>query len=109
MIQPYVKNWDLFRCTGDGTNRTQYSIQWGFPENSPQKILDYARGTSTNYGYNYLYLAPINGTDPNWVSVPVNLAAVSQPAQTVLLTNSTAWAASGAIPNCQGVNGGWMT
>jgi prepilin-type processing-associated H-X9-DG protein len=63
----------------------------------------------SNYGYNYVYLAPINGSSPNWQSVPVPLAAVSQPAQTVLLTNSTAWGATGVVPDCQPILGGWMT
>jgi prepilin-type N-terminal cleavage/methylation domain-containing protein/prepilin-type processing-associated H-X9-DG protein len=110
MVQPYVKNWDLFRCPADGqANLNQYLTNWGYPANSSQKVIDYARSTACNYGYNYVYLAPISGAAPNWVSTPQSLAAVSQPASTVLITNSTAWGASGTPPNCQGVNGGWFS
>ena len=110
MIQPYLKNWDLFRCPADGqANLTQYLNNWGYPANSPEKVINYARGTCSNYGYNYVYLAPIHGAAPDWRSEPVSLGAVGSPASTVLLTNSTTWAASGTPPECRGVGGGWMS
>lgn len=110
LIQPYLKNWDLFRCSADGqANLQQYLSNWGYPANSSEKVINYARGTQSNYGYNYVYLAPISGASPNWISQPKSLAAVQQPADTVLITNSTAWGAAGSTPNCSGVGGGWMS
>jgi prepilin-type N-terminal cleavage/methylation domain-containing protein/prepilin-type processing-associated H-X9-DG protein len=110
LILPYIKSWDLFRCPADGAaNLNQYLSNWGFPANSPEKIINYARGTCSNYGYNYVYLSPFSGTSPNWWPNPVGLGAVQQPADTVLLTNSTTWWASGTPPNCTPIQGGWMS
>jgi prepilin-type N-terminal cleavage/methylation domain-containing protein/prepilin-type processing-associated H-X9-DG protein len=110
LVFPYIKSWDLFRCPADGqANLQQYLSNWGFPADAPEKLINYARATDSNYGYNYVYLAPFSGESPNLVSMPKSLAAVSQPADTVLLTNSTTWAASGSPPNCQGIQGGWMS
>ncbi len=94
LVQPYTKNWNIFRCPSDGQANDQTYIQdcW-FCSNPPtQQQLDTIRGYQSNYGYNYAFLSPAvlspDGSTFYYIGEP--LAAIAQPASTVELAEATA-------------------
>lgn len=111
LVQPYIKNWQLFRDPTDGqANDSTYAGNWGLPPNPPQKALETARGYGSNYGYNYAFLAP--GISVNGVNVyggGKSQTQVANVSETVMLVDGTAWAAGGAQPNCSPNGGGWYS
>ena len=108
MVQPYMKNWGLFRCPSDGqASDDQYKTDCWFCASPPtQPQLDTIRGYQSNHGYNYAFLSPAN---ENFQYVGVTLAAVAQPSETVMLAEATAWGVSGTAPNCTPIQGGWFS
>ena len=111
LLQPYIKNWQLFRDPSDGSaNDNTYAANWGLPANPPQKALDTARGYGSSYGYNYAFLAPgINVGGNNIYGGGRSQSQVGNVAETVMLVDGTAWGASGSQPNCTPNGGGWYS
>ncbi len=111
LVQPYIKNWQLFRDPTDGgANDSTYAANWGLPPNPPQKALDTARGYGSSYGYNYAFLAP--GVTLNAIAIyggGKSQTQVANVAETVLLIDGTAWGAGGSPPNCSTNGGGWYS
>jgi prepilin-type N-terminal cleavage/methylation domain-containing protein/prepilin-type processing-associated H-X9-DG protein len=114
MVQPYIKTWDLFKCPSDGqANDQTYKTDCWFCSNPPTQLqLDTIRGYQSNYGYNYAFLSPAIPSPDNstfyYIGEP--LAAISQPADTVMIAESTAWTANGTTStNCTPASGGWFS
>jgi len=93
LVQPYVKNWQMFRCPIDpnandaGLTRDPYGNS--VPENDPQK--HYYWGERSNIGLNYEFLSPwVYYYDKNGYvgSESVNMGQISQVAQTIMTTDS---------------------
>src|SRR5262245_40236882 len=84
MIQPYVKSWNVFRCPSDGgQNDAQYATNCWYCSKPPAPAqIETMRGYQVNYGYNYAFLSPAN---PKQQYNGVALAAIAQPAATVML------------------------
>jgi hypothetical protein len=123
LTQSYIKNWQLMRCPSDPTNA--YGI-WG--NNQYSTPINRMLWPSFGYNWNYLCSAGLNFTNCNgWQTygggLPVSMAAISRPANTVGFTdtkvvgsNSGGYYASyttespagvSAVDDCTWSNGGW--
>jgi prepilin-type N-terminal cleavage/methylation domain-containing protein/prepilin-type processing-associated H-X9-DG protein len=123
LIQSYLKNWQVLRCPSDATNPGGV---WGGPD--PRRNWWYNWMMWPAYGYNWNYLN--QSVDCSvWLpgsvggGYPVAEARVSQPAGTVLLTDSKyvgdesgGWYSSQVVDSpaganspdcCSWQNGGW--
>ena len=82
MIQPYSKNWVLYRCPSQSEN--PFGI-W-----SPSSAFHTSCNLSywPSYGINWNYLQRTNGTPWNPGGDPVSIAAVSKVAETVWFTEA---------------------
>jgi prepilin-type N-terminal cleavage/methylation domain-containing protein/prepilin-type processing-associated H-X9-DG protein len=84
-IYPYLKNWDIYRCPSDA--------------GSPTNLI--AKFHNISYGYNYGYLSTLEvSADPGDASIRqwfsgVSMAAVSQPANIVMVTDNGGISANG--------------
>jgi prepilin-type N-terminal cleavage/methylation domain-containing protein/prepilin-type processing-associated H-X9-DG protein len=104
-VLPYVKNMQLFRCPSESANFADPTCGGGCLDPA-NPFYGYLWGLFPNYGYNWGYLAP----DPN-ASMPgggasgnsrgLGLAAVSAPADTVMLADSI-WTPGGSPTQTKG-------
>lgn len=92
LVQPYVKSWSVFRCPDTEVNPKGI---WDPPKTSDDHELQY----TISYGYNYNYLNPWQPCDTapalqdynnQYVNpgLPVGLARIQDPADTVLITDT---------------------
>jgi prepilin-type N-terminal cleavage/methylation domain-containing protein/prepilin-type processing-associated H-X9-DG protein len=79
LLQPYIKNEPMADCASQGDSRGTLLAFWGGDAVGARNDYPFYRG----YGWNYQYLG---GT---YVSTWVSLAAVEQPANTVMFADST--------------------
>jgi len=103
MIQPYMKNFQLLLCPLD--SNTSDSIKLAdipYPAGSTGVKLEYARGLTTNHGYNFFYMSPF---DSNVAFVGVSATSFGRPASTIMLTDSI-WDRSG--PRSPKGGGNWF-
>jgi prepilin-type N-terminal cleavage/methylation domain-containing protein/prepilin-type processing-associated H-X9-DG protein len=88
-IHPYVKNWQVHVCPSDvnahqGAGTSGQELEWNL-------------GLSTDYGLNYMYLSPMNGTPcPFWKGI--KLSRVGRPAQCIMIVDSI-WDMVGGAPS----------
>jgi|SRR5579871_515508 len=90
LVAPYIKNWQIFACPEDPkANDNSYLSWFGYPANTAGQQRDYARATFTDFGYNYNYMSPLvfSGGTPTFYGT--TLAAIGQPAATILGTDSS--------------------
>jgi prepilin-type processing-associated H-X9-DG protein len=99
LIQPYVKNWTMFRCPSD-PDATDAILDAcpadGERPPTRQCAREYRWALKTNLGYNYVYLSPImvgNGYPGRngWTNVPATDARIKNPASTILFVDSVWW------------------
>ncbi len=123
LVQAYMKNWQLLRCPSDPAN--PFGI-WG--NNRFSIPINQMLWPSFGYNWNYLNSAGLNfatcdGWQPIGGGLPVALAAVNRPAQTVAFTDtkivgddtdgyygsytSESPAGVNAVDDCTWSNGGW--
>jgi prepilin-type N-terminal cleavage/methylation domain-containing protein/prepilin-type processing-associated H-X9-DG protein len=90
-IQPYVRNWQVFRCPSDPNHAdmtkdtvTEAQLAPGHPN------YEYAQGARADIGMNYEFLSPwVYGGTPYYVgSIPVKIAQIQSPASTVFAAES---------------------
>jgi prepilin-type processing-associated H-X9-DG protein len=84
LVQPYIKNWPIMRCPS--IDRDPFGIWTG---SNPRIKWWYNWMRWPAYGYNYNYLNPSfvsNNCDP-FPGLPIALAGIAQPAETVMLTD----------------------
>jgi len=92
LVQPYVNNWNVFRCPDSEINPTGL---WDPPNLAQPHELQY----TISYGYNYNYLNPWQPCNPNTElmdyfdlyingGAPVGLSQIQEPANTVLIADS---------------------
>lgn len=109
-MQPYIKNWQMYRDPTDPTaNDDTYIQNWGIGPNPTAKDLNLARGYGSSYGLNYAFLSPgriLSGVE-TWVG-GISGTSVSEVSNTVMFVDGTAYGATGAQPDCRGVGGGWF-
>lgn len=88
MIQPYVKNWQIHRCPSDGMAKEEVLLaDMGANATSPQQYKEYCYGLTTDAGFNYMYLAPMN--DDVAQSHGVKDSEVMKPAECIMNVDST--------------------
>jgi prepilin-type N-terminal cleavage/methylation domain-containing protein/prepilin-type processing-associated H-X9-DG protein len=84
-LQPYAKNWGVFRCPLSVDARIGPKSIWAAPLNSPQNL-----GRWCSYGWNVDHLAPAQADCSDFNKTfdksgpPVHEAAVAKPADTVM-------------------------
>lgn len=83
LLQPYIKNLEVRRCPSDRSDPNGYN-------NPSGANYGYYLGLFPSYGYNAEYFSP----DPDTVfgplpQIPISMAAVSAPADTIVLADST--------------------
>lgn len=93
LIQPYIKNWLVFRCPSD-PNATDTGLtvdSGGTPVPKDDPNLHYYWGSRTDVGLNYVFLSPwvYDSSKEFWGSVPVALAAIGSPSATLMSADST--------------------
>jgi prepilin-type N-terminal cleavage/methylation domain-containing protein len=102
LIQPYVKNWTMFRCPSD-PDATDAILDAcpadGERPPTRQCAREYRWALKTNLGYNYVYLSPImvgNGYPGRngWTNVPATDARIRNHSSTILCSST---ASGGAI------------
>ncbi|MFZ4506104.1 MAG: prepilin-type N-terminal cleavage/methylation domain-containing protein [Fimbriimonas sp.] len=91
-IQPYIKNWTIFRSPADpNSNDATLTVDaYGVPIPSNDPARFYSWASRTNYGLNYDFLSPwvFNYNTYYIGSVAVNLSQVGAPASTIFTANS---------------------
>jgi len=95
LTQPYIKNWQMRICPSDGTNSDKTALaDWGLTNSSPVNQKEYAYATTTDLGYNYMYLSPMSAAHAadaqnNTINfVGIGVAAVVKPANCLMLVDS---------------------
>jgi len=95
MTQPYIKNWQLHRCPSDPYANDATSLaDMGYPSNASGLQKEYALGLTTDAGFNYMYLSPMNQQAQ---FRGVSLAAIQKPAYCLMLADSI-WDRSASGP-----------
>jgi prepilin-type N-terminal cleavage/methylation domain-containing protein/prepilin-type processing-associated H-X9-DG protein len=96
LVQPYEKNWQIFRCPSDPhANDRELSI-WSYDDSTQLSPSNpnyyYSWGARSDLGLNYVFLSPwvYIPAQKFWGSVPVTLAAINAPAQTMIFLD-TIW------------------
>ncbi|MCW3100343.1 MAG: prepilin-type N-terminal cleavage/methylation domain [Chthonomonadaceae bacterium] len=95
LIQPYIKNWQIFRCPSDPNNKDtdlSHDPNTDAPITSSNPNYYYAWGERADMGINYVFLTPwiYNPTTQYVGSQPTSIAAIGQPAGTILFID-TIW------------------
>jgi prepilin-type N-terminal cleavage/methylation domain-containing protein/prepilin-type processing-associated H-X9-DG protein len=125
LIQSYMKNWPILRCPSDANdpfgiwNGSQANIKWYY---------NWMRWPAYGYNWNYLNSAGLSfvdcsGWQPLGGGLPISMAAINQPSQTVGFTdskyvgqNGVGWYTSEQVDSPAGItapdcctwsNGGW--
>lgn len=99
LIQPYTKNWGIFKCPSDPNHDDMLCDPNGASSCTPAQRLKptdlnyyYAQGARADYGINYEFLSPwyygTTGGVYKIGSYGANTAQVKSPAQTVLAAES---------------------
>jgi prepilin-type N-terminal cleavage/methylation domain-containing protein/prepilin-type processing-associated H-X9-DG protein len=99
LLQPYAKNWIIFRCPSDpqATDAILDKCPQDPEEQPPtrQCAREHRWALKTDLGYNYVYLSPIMaGSYPSangWANVPATDARIKNPASTILFVDSLWW------------------
>jgi len=94
LLQPYAKNWQIFRCPSDPNARDEIlaNCMGHPPYNEIQRQQCYS--LTTNLGYNYAYLSPVACYDRcgdylyGWRNNPAHEARIKMPANTVMFVDS---------------------
>jgi prepilin-type N-terminal cleavage/methylation domain-containing protein/prepilin-type processing-associated H-X9-DG protein len=94
MLQPYVKNYGVFKCpdtpngwTGANTDGVQCG---GGPNNTALGCGGVGYGGENSYGHNDAWLSPAGAfAGPNSTPQAVSLAAIPRPASTIEITDAT--------------------
>jgi prepilin-type N-terminal cleavage/methylation domain-containing protein len=89
LIEPYVKNWDLYKCPADGSSRDLDPFGNPVPRNDP--AIKYYWSERSHIGLNYLFLSPWIYrflSDGHVGSEPINMSQVNQTAGTILAGGS---------------------
>jgi prepilin-type N-terminal cleavage/methylation domain-containing protein/prepilin-type processing-associated H-X9-DG protein len=96
LVQPYFKNWQVFRCPSDPhANDRELSI-WSADDVTVLKPSDpnyyYSWGARADIGLNYVFLSPwiYDSSKKFWGSIPTALAAINAPASTMMSVD-TIW------------------
>ena len=105
MLQPYVKNYQLFACpsaigaftpTSPGTGPTCYG----------QGCTGTAYGGQNSYGHNDVWLSPSQAYNGSTNVITVSQASVPRVASTILVVDATYY---GAVPDVCNQTGQWLT
>jgi len=88
-LAPFSKSWKIFACPSDpnATDAT-YRLLRGVPANAPLQQLEFARASFSDFGYNFVFLAPPPGSDGTRPE-PTKLAAIQRPTTTILGADSS--------------------
>ncbi len=96
LIQPYIKNWQIYRCPSDPhANDRELSVDANgnpWPDGIDQESLHYGWSARMDFGLNYVFLSPWV-YDPDkafWGSQPVSYAAINATANTMMAVD-TIW------------------
>jgi prepilin-type N-terminal cleavage/methylation domain-containing protein/prepilin-type processing-associated H-X9-DG protein len=92
LVQPYLNSFAVMRCPADGANTRlrEGAFDADLTPTDPNARF-YLASERVNYGYNYLYLAPLVYTvTGTWFSAPRMLAEVEEESRTLLYVDS-AW------------------
>ena len=104
LTMPYIKNFQIRICPSDNNNDQVALNDWGLNAASPQNQKEYAYATTTNLGYNYMYLSPMSPAHPaDWLGNVIDfrgvgLAAIQKPANCLMLADSIWDRTSGGAP-----------
>jgi prepilin-type N-terminal cleavage/methylation domain-containing protein/prepilin-type processing-associated H-X9-DG protein len=112
LLQPYVKNWLMFRCPSDpnATDEILAACHGRPPRSQIEREQCYS--LTTNLGYNYAYLSPVGCYDRcgdflyGWRNNPTHEARIKTPANTILFVDSI-WYRDPATGQPQG-GGNWV-
>jgi prepilin-type N-terminal cleavage/methylation domain-containing protein/prepilin-type processing-associated H-X9-DG protein len=95
LVFPYIKNWGIHNCPSDPYADDNIGLQqWGLTDASPQHQKEYAWATTTDLGYNYMFLSPMSPLHPadslgNVIDfVGVGLASINKPSNCLMLVDS---------------------
>jgi prepilin-type N-terminal cleavage/methylation domain-containing protein/prepilin-type processing-associated H-X9-DG protein len=101
VVQPYIKNWQIFRCPNDpNANDTGLSLDINTEKPLVNPTDDYRHWTwawRVNTGYNYMWLSYNASPCANGPFVIAGMAKVQRPAHTILLVDSI-WGLTGGVP-----------
>lgn len=96
LIQPYIKNWQIYRCPSDPhANDAELTVDSNgtpWPPGTDDAHIKYGWSARMDFGLNYVFLSPwiYDGSRAFWGSEPVSLAAIGSPASTMLAVD-TIW------------------
>lgn len=98
LVQPYLKNLQIYNCPSDPANDTQRAtVKVPAPTTPEQRVFNLA--VKNNFAYNWQYLCPlVVGGRTNALSVPTSIAAIGAPAQTILGVDSVWGRDAGGTP-----------
>jgi prepilin-type N-terminal cleavage/methylation domain-containing protein/prepilin-type processing-associated H-X9-DG protein len=89
LLLPYHRDWRLFACPNDpNANDAMYRLSLGVPPNADIRQLEFARAYFSDFGYNYMFLAPPPDSEGKQ-EPPANLSAIRAPSSTILGADSS--------------------
>lgn len=107
LLDPYVKNYDLYVEQIDGTQSMQtWLTNFGLTPPLTKYQDSFVRTFASSWGYNYVFFSPIT-SDVDQIRRGVSLTRTAQPARQIMLVSGMGWNAQGTFPNCSGAQGGY--
>jgi len=100
ILQPYVKNYDLFKCPSSPDAFTPTS--GGAPDCEAPGCSGLAYGGQNSYGHNDAWLSPAGNFATGGQPSSVGLAAIDRPASIILVTDATYY---GVVPDVTNESG----
>jgi len=89
VLAPFSKSWRIFTCPSDpSATDAAYRLLRGVPANAPSQQWEFAKASFSDFGYNFIFLAPPPGSDGTRPE-PTRLAAILRPATTILGAESS--------------------
>lgn len=104
MLQPYVKNYQVFVCPN--AQQTFTPVSGGAPTCSGQGCVGTAYGGQNSYGHNDVWLSPSQAFNGSSNVITVSQAGVPRVASTILLLDATYY---GAVPDVCNQSGKLIT
>ncbi len=85
LIQPYVKNLQIFDCPSDPVNdSSRATVETSYPPTTPQQLA-FNLAQKDDFGYNWQYLCPgVVSSTGGYVNIPTTLARINAPAKMLL-------------------------
>jgi len=106
LLQPYTKNYDLFKCPSNGSVNgawVQYNLTGGALSFAPNSAINgRGYGGQNSYGHNDFWISPAAPAAGGPTPSPATLASISRPSGTFLVVDATFYGVGPDVSNMSG-------